>query len=88
MSETSVIHFPGATIASPRAVSEIVDLLKEAIVKAEAGQIIGLSLVWVERQPLAFEFAHYATAGAKHSLAAGMLGALCRVGKSLSETDE
>lgn len=81
---TTLVPFPGATIAPLGPNEVIVEMLEKALEEARSGHLIGLGIVKVERQPIGFVNNFEAGPDATHSLAAGLIGLLHRVGRALN----
>lgn len=85
VNSTKIAYFPGSSIPRADAIPEIVDLLKDALAQAENGDIVGIALVTVRRQPRASFTSWHTEPGTRHDLAAGVMGLHHRVGAALNE---
>lgn len=87
MSDT-VVPLKNFSVPSNDAVPEIVEILEEALEQARTGQLVGLAIVKVKRQPLAFSQHYHASQNSNHSLGAGVLSLHHRIGRDLQGDDE
>lgn len=83
-----VIPMKNFSVPSNEAVPEIVEMLEEALEQARNGLLVGLALVKVKRQPLAFSQHYWASQNSNHSLVAGILSLHHRVGQDVQGDGE
>lgn len=79
---------PGFSIPNDAApVERCVEILDEALTLAKRGEIIGVAIVAVYRQPLSFGIDYHSEQTSRHSLAAGVLTAGYKIGNALADND-
>ncbi len=70
----SVVALPGFSVPGDNEpVERVVEILTEALELAKRGEVIGVAVVAVYRQPLAFGTDYHAEHTSRHSLGAGVL---------------
>jgi hypothetical protein len=83
-----VLPFKDFSVPSAEPVPEIVEMLEEALKQAKDGLLIGLALVKVKRQPLAFSQHYWASQNSNHSLVAGVFSLHHRMGMDMQGDDD
>lgn len=81
----NVVALPGFTAPSLEPVSRVVEILQEALNAAKAGKAIGVALVLVERDPLAFTTQFHAEHSSRHTLGSGVLSISHQVGEEMTK---
>jgi hypothetical protein len=87
MADSNVVALPGFSVPNNDVVTEVVDLLEEALEQARSGKLVGIALVAVERDPMCFETRFFGAGQSKHTMAAGALSLGWQIGRNLSEAD-
>lgn len=82
--ESNIVALPNSFVPSPEPVQDIIDLLEEVLVKARDGRVVGIGMVVVEREPVAFELIYTAQQGSRHSLAAGVAALNTKISAQLA----
>ena len=88
MSEKNVVALPGYQVPNRDPVPTVVEILKEALALAENGEVIGVAVVSVYRQPLAFGIRFHGEQMSRHALGAGTLALGYEIGKELTGDEE
>jgi hypothetical protein len=79
---------PGFSIPNDVApIARVVEILDDALTLAKRGEIIGVTVIAVYRQPLSFGVDYHGEQTSRHTLAAGVLTASYQIGKALSDND-
>ena len=87
MTAMSNIHIlPEFKTDQPRAgaVPEIVEILEKALQQAKQGQLIGIGIIKVNRDPIMFSQTYHPEPDSGHSLTAGVVSLLHRLGAALN----
>lgn len=64
---------------------EIIEMLEWALQQAREGQLIGLGLVKVSRDPVMFAQEYHTEPNSSHSLAAGVMSLMHSIGAALND---
>jgi hypothetical protein len=83
-----VVPFKDFSVPTDEAIPEIVEMLEEALKQAKDGMIVGLALVKVKRQPLAFSQHYWASQNTNHSLSAGVHSIAFRIDRDLQGDED
>lgn len=88
MTDKTVLPFKDFSVPSNEPVPEIVEMLEDALQQAKDGLLVGLALVKVKRQPLAFSQHYWASQNSNHSLAAGVMSISHRIAADMQGDDD
>jgi hypothetical protein len=80
----NVVALPGFSVPTTDAIPDVVQILEEYLEKARTGKLVGVAVVAVERDPITFDLAYHA-ADHKHTLAAGTLALMWKLGQRMVE---
>ena len=83
-----VAALPGYSIPNNHApVDRVVEILEEALTLARQGEMIGVCVTAVYRQPLAFGIDYHGEYANRHTLAAGVMQAQYKLAKAIDESN-
>lgn len=88
MSDKKVIALPGYSVPSNEPVARVIEILEEALAGAKSGQIVGVALVAVERQPLAATHEFHGEHYSRHHIMAGVMGLHYALSKIAGEASD
>lgn len=88
MSEENVIAMPGFSVPNDQPVAAVVEILTEALREAMDGQIIGIAVVAVRKQPLSFGTSYHGEHSSRHTLAAGAMSMAFSIARELTDSVE
>lgn len=87
MGEVVVNAFAQTSKPREGAIPQIVEMLERALQQAREGQLIGLAIVKVSREPIMFSQQYHTEPDSSHSLAAGVMSLGHCVSIALSNMD-
>lgn len=73
MTASNVVALPGYTAPSNEPVTRVVEILEDALALAKSGQLIGVAIVEVTKDPMQFATTFHAEHSSRHSLGSGCL---------------
>lgn len=85
--DSNVVALGNYSVPSNEPVTRVVEILEEALEQARQGKIIGVAVVAIERDPLAFRTEFHGEQSSSHCLAAGSLSLSYQIGKEISENE-
>ena len=85
MSDGTVHALPGFSVPNNEPVQRIVEILQEALTLAKRGEIVGVAISAVYRQPLAFGNNFHAEQSSRHTVAAGVLALGYQIAREMVE---
>lgn len=85
--DDNVVALPGYSVPSYEPVPDVIEILQAALDRAKIGKLVGVAIVEVSRDPMAFDIGYHATQNGRHTLAAGVLALGVSVGKTLTEDE-